>query len=155
MMTLNDRYPFFFNPQNYYFDARLYGISPRHVTELTQSKITKFLFLYLNSIFTSLQLEMLGRSNLGEGGLDVKVYEYNRILILPLVQHIAKGLDSFNRIIKFQPYSIIEQTSSAVKKLLDEFLLQTECFSQAEIQLMHSSLAEMIQARLEKARTIY
>ena len=80
-MTINDRYPFFLNPQNYYFDARLYGVTPNYDSVLDSNEMTIFLFLYLNSVFVSQQIELLGRSNLGEGGLDVKVYEYQEIKI--------------------------------------------------------------------------
>ena len=74
MMTINDRFCFFYNTNNYFFDARLYGIQPR-----TPVIDIPTLFCYLNSIFVSFQLELLGRVNLGEGGLDVKVYEYGGI----------------------------------------------------------------------------
>jgi type I restriction-modification system DNA methylase subunit len=157
MMTLNDRYPFFYNPQNYYFDARLYGLSPSQLITVSQPNVIKFLFLYLNSIFTSLQLELLGRGNLGEGGLDIKVYEYNSVLILPLIRHFPKDLDSFehlfSKLIKLHPSSLIEKEISKTNELLDEFLLQTSCFSLTEIKMIHNALAVMIYARLEKART--
>jgi hypothetical protein len=157
MMTLNDRYPFFYNPQNYYFDARLYGLSPLQLITVSQSNLIKFLFLYLNSIFTSLQLELLGRGNLGEGGLDIKVYEYNSVLILPLIQSFTKDLDSFEnlftKLTKLHPSSLIEKESSKAKELLDEFLLQAKCISLTELKMIHESLAALIYARLEKART--
>ena len=76
-MTINDRFPVFYNPKNFFYDARLYGI--RFVKE--KRNYFESYFIFLNSVVTSIQLELLGRSNLGEGALDIKVYEYEMLKI--------------------------------------------------------------------------
>ena len=74
MMSYNDRFGFFLNTSAF-VDNRLYTIKPNEPTSLVA------LFYALNWPFTFLQQELLGRSNLGEGALDLKVYEVEQLLI--------------------------------------------------------------------------
>jgi type I restriction-modification system DNA methylase subunit len=153
MMTINDRFTFFYNANNYFFDARLYGIRPR-----TSTIDVSTLFCYLNSIFVSLQLELLGRVNLGEGGLDVKVYEYNSLKLNILNfqdYHIVKSVqNTFNQILVENPYSITNDKQSRSMSLLEVFLSETKLFSKEDISKMRKSLIEIVQNRLDKARSV-
>jgi len=42
----------------------------------------RILFSILNSVFTYLDMELMGRTNLGEGALDIKVVDYKKIPIV-------------------------------------------------------------------------
>lgn len=76
MMTINDRYTFWANPHKVFFDARLYGIS------LEGESDSRTIGGILNSTLSYMFNELQGRVNLGEGALDVKVYEYEKIPLL-------------------------------------------------------------------------
>lgn len=75
MMSYNDRFGFWVNREAL-VDNRLYTIQPKPGVEL------EALAVALNSPFVFLQQGLLGRSNLGQGALDFKVYEAERLLIL-------------------------------------------------------------------------
>ncbi len=75
MMSYNDRFGFWINWESL-VDARLYTIQAKPGVSL------KALAVALNSAFVFLQQGLLGRSNLGQGALDFKVYEAERLLIL-------------------------------------------------------------------------
>jgi hypothetical protein len=153
IMTINDRFTFFYNRNDYFFDARLYGI--RLITSMVN---IPSLFCYLNSIFVSLQLELLGRNNLGEGGLDVKVYEYNSIKIFfssVLDKNMKLKVSSiFNQILKENPSSVIDDTGNLAEGLLDDFLVDLALFSQKDIIHMRKTLQGIVQNRLDKGRSV-
>ncbi len=155
IMTINDRYPFFYNPMNYYFDARFYGITPKNDDIPDSFELMMFLFLYLNTVFVSQQLELLGRSNLGEGGLDVKVYEYLDIKIpIPPLKKLSSILEiTFQEVITLEPISFIRNVSPKSKKELDGFLKTLCHFSDKEISHMHETLQQTVRTRIEKAQT--
>ncbi len=153
MMTINDRFSFFYNRNNYFFDARLYGIQPN-----TSIINIPTLFCYLNSIFVSLQLELLGRVNLGEGGLDVKVYEYGGIK-LNVSNNLSSNMkinvqNTFDQILSSNPLSITNDKRNLSKKLLDTFLIDLQLFSKEDITKMSYSLQKIVQNRLDKARSV-
>ena len=114
-----------------------------------------FLFLYLNTVFVSQQLELLGRSNLGEGGLDVKVYEYLDIKIpIPPLKELSSILEiTFREIIALEPISFIRNVSPRSKQELDGFLKTLCHFSDKEISHMHEALQQTVRTRIEKAQT--
>jgi len=153
MMTINDRFSFFYNANDYFFDARLYGIQPK-----TSVIDIPTLFCYLNSVFVSLQIELLGRVNLGEGGLDVKVYEYNKIKISisnVLTENMKKvAHNTFNKLLFENSHSITNDKGNRSRNLLNDFLIHLKLFSEAEISKMSYSLQKIVQNRLEKARSI-
>jgi hypothetical protein len=74
MMSLNDRYIFSQN-QKFLVDARLYDIYVKDDSECL------LLSLFINCSLTPLFVELGARSNLGEGVLDLKVYEAKNVLV--------------------------------------------------------------------------
>ncbi|NHJ00909.1 MAG: hypothetical protein EAX86_02150 [Candidatus Heimdallarchaeota archaeon] len=150
MMTINDRFAFFYNPSKYYFDARFYGI------QLTNSlDEIAFIFLFLNSIVAAFQLELLGRSNLGEGGLDIKVYEYEDLMIpnINLINGNAVLISKkiFKETIHKRPLSIREVDFE------DEFIKVNLLFN---VQLdpevlknLKTELETLVRLRLSKAKS--
>ncbi|PWI48371.1 hypothetical protein CEE45_07190 [Candidatus Heimdallarchaeota archaeon B3_Heim] len=155
IMTINDRYPFFYNPHNYYFDARLYGITPLSEIKINEEDLTTFLFLFLNTVFVSIQIELSGRENLGEGGLDVKVYEYQDIKI-PQFKFLGKKsflASLFQKTLLSKPSSYIKSEQPSSKQELDQFLREIYSLSDEKIEKMHKSLQKIVQARIDKAKT--
>ncbi|MFH1798075.1 MAG: DNA methyltransferase [Candidatus Omnitrophota bacterium] len=74
-MTFNDSYPFYYSKNKILADARLYEIRDN-------ANNSRRLCLNLNSTFSVLFIELYGRANLGEGALDFKVYEAEKIPLL-------------------------------------------------------------------------
>ncbi len=157
MMTINDRFSFFYNPENYFFDARLYGIKIDIDKVKSEKMLEPFLFLYLNSLVVSFQIELLGRANLGEGGLDVKVYEYLSMSIPTIDELDSLEYNSismyFNQVITQPSLSIFTVKGLAVQKTLDNFLLQLKLVSFEELAKINLLFREMVTNRLEKARS--
>ncbi|MFX0015758.1 MAG: class I SAM-dependent DNA methyltransferase [Promethearchaeota archaeon] len=156
LMTINDRFPFFYNPQEFYFDARFYGIQFLHNELQQKTYLFAHYFLYLNSIYTTLQLELLGRSNLGEGGLDIKVYEYE-LLKIPsyefLTDNFSKNaINVFFQVLNQSPFSVIQEEPYTLKQLTDEFLANLFTLSQISIDRLFNKLKNIVQMRVEKAK---
>ncbi len=154
LMTINDRFPFFYNPCDFYFDARLYGIQFFRNQQI--DLIFSSYFLLLNSIITTIQLELIGRSNLGEGALDVKVYEYE-LLKIPshkfLVEAQSIGVDqTFSQFLGRSPFSIIQEKPKLVKKITDDFVSNLFSLSPALLDSLFNELKKLVQMRIEKAR---
>ena len=156
LMTINDRYPFFYNPNNFYFDARFYGIQfPQdHIQQ--NNHLFESYFVFLNSIITTLQLELLGRSNLGEGALDVKVYEYE-LLKIPRYEFLVKTQSEvvhhfFSQILEYSPFSILQGKPKLIKQITDEFVSNLFSLSPELIDNLFNKLKKLVQMRIEKAR---
>lgn len=77
-MSFNVRMPFFYSPEPVYADARLYSISPKSKEKCDLMSLC----LSLNSTLHVIFIELIGRSNLGAGALDFKVYEANRLPVI-------------------------------------------------------------------------
>ena len=103
---------------------------------LGKSKINidnRIIFSVLNSVFTYLGMELIGRSNLGEGALDVNVVDYNKIPIvdpLKLKEKLEKEgrLDDFlktvDRLLETKPHDIEHESinEDARARILTKFL---------------------------------
>jgi len=72
MMTYNDRHPFWVNTVAL-SDNRLYDLYVKTTDPLLLAAL-------MNTTLVPLQMELLGRINLGEGALDFKVYEAAALL---------------------------------------------------------------------------
>jgi len=151
LMTINDRFPFFYNPHDFYFDARLYGIS------LIQKKdFLPYYFLFLNSFLTALQMELLGRSNLGEGGLDIKVYEY-KLVKVPSYEFLIKIYSqnvnhAFLQLLDYSPFSIIQGKPKQLKQITDDFVTRLFSLPQKLIDSLFNELNKLVKNRIEKAK---
>ncbi len=151
LMTINDRFSFFYNPRGFLFDARLYGIRFLQVT-----KFFAYYFLFLNSIITTIQLELLGRSNLGEGALDVKVYEYE-LLKIPSFKFFEENqlksvINIFSRVLECSPFSVIQGKPKSIKQLTDAFVSNLFTHSSGFINSLFEELKNLVRMRIEKAR---
>jgi type I restriction-modification system DNA methylase subunit len=154
LMTINERFPFFYNPCDFYFDARLYGI--QFFDNSHRDTFIASYFLILNSILAILQLEFLGRSNLGEGALDIKVYEYLSLKIpckeLLMKIQSEKNNQEFLSILNESPLSILKEESQIIKQITNNFLKELFSISPDLLNRLYSEMKDIIQMRIEKAR---
>lgn len=164
MMSLNDRYVFWMNPQNTYFDARLYGISLKGLFE------PKVVSGILNSTLSYMFVELEGRVNLGQGALDVKVYEYEK---MPFINpsEIPKGItekieNAFEKLSQRSPASVFKELGTtdpqsvsldkvkSDRKELDEIIMgEILGLSKREQLEVYRGLLRLVKNRLEKAQT--
>ncbi|MFX0086116.1 MAG: N-6 DNA methylase [Candidatus Hodarchaeota archaeon] len=151
LMTINDRFPVFYNPKDFFFDARLYGI--RFL--IKKRDFFENYFIFLNSVITSIQLELLGRSNLGEGALDIKVYEYQMLKIPDLTLYSQKMLNeiskSFSFLINYSPISILHEKPEEVKKITEIFISKLFNLPLQFLFELQKDFRYIVQLRLEKA----
>ncbi|MFX0123436.1 MAG: class I SAM-dependent DNA methyltransferase [Candidatus Hodarchaeota archaeon] len=151
LMTINDRFPFFYNPYDFYFDARLYGIK-----FLQENDMFQYYFLILNSLFATLQMELLGRSNLGEGGLDIKVYEYE-LLKVPCYEFLSQNQSQdinhdFLQVLEYSPYSIIQGKPQQLKQMTNDLVANLLQISHKLIDSLFNDLKKLVKMRIEKAK---
>ena len=136
MMSYNDRFGFFLNTSAV-VDNRLYTINPHEPTSLGA------LFYALNWSFTFIQQELLGRSNLGEGALDLKVYEVKQLLIpdLELLKEAGSALN-------FNDAGLYD-----VQKSLDAIVGSILGVSAEDVGALRCAFEHLKSNRKEKAQT--
>jgi len=164
MMSLNDRYIFWINTQNAYFDARLYGISfkARFDPEIIAG--------ILNSTLSYMFVELAGRVNLGQGALDVKVYEYEKMPIIHPCR-ISKSLllrlkSAFKKLSKRRSESIFKEIGATDpekvsldkvkldRRELDEIIMgEILGLSKREQLEVYRGVVRLVKERLQRAKT--
>lgn len=167
MMSLNDRHVFWLNNINAFIDARLYGISLKE----NYSNKENLLLAILNSSLTALFVELWGRVNLGQGALDVKVYEYGKMPIIdPTIiteTQLVKINTILNAISKRKIGSIFEELNAKDqnevsldridpnRKVLDTIIMQEILGLSEEEQLeVYKAVIDLVGARLKRAESV-
>jgi len=165
MMSLNDRHLFWYNPSNCLFDARLYGIT------LKKKDFEKVVGGILNSTIYALFVELWGRLNLGQGALDVKVYEYAQIPVInPLRINSSKKLSIEESLLKLSVRNVdsifkeIGATRSEEVSLdkvkpdrreLDKIIMEEILGLTEDEQLeVYRAVVDLVKSRVEKAKSV-
>lgn len=152
MMSYNDRFAFWFNNSMALEDARLYGIT-------LYKEIDKYLIGgILNQTFTYYAIELNGRTNLGLGALDVKVYEYDDLPIInpeKICPEIQKEIiEIYKRIYDRKINSIFDELKLKDRKKLDEiFLCKILGFPKQKLRKLYYEISKLVKNRLERAKT--
>jgi hypothetical protein len=160
MMSYNDRHIFWRNYQ-FLVDARFYDIySKTNPDKLIAS---------LNSAVSFLSVELNGRANLGEGALDFKVYEAERISIInPDILDINKAKKIIERLSRREIKSIFTElgldSSKPIRSQepnplpdraeLDNIIFDELDLTKEERKEVYWSVCELVKNRLDKARSI-
>lgn len=165
MMSINTRHIFWYNKKNALIDARMYGIT------LKEKYDSKVLSAILNSSLTPLFVELWGRLNLGEGALDVKVYEYEKIPI-PDLEKIPNDLKEkikhkFSKIFEREMGSVFEELGSETpskfeldgvkedRRELDEVIMgELLGLSIEEQKRVYKSVLNLVKNRIDKAKSV-
>ncbi len=167
MMSLNDRHIFWLNNVNSFVDARLYGILLKECYSNKESILSAI----LNSSFVSMFVELWGRVNLGQGALDVKVYEYEKMPIInPAIiteTQIAKISTVLNTISKRKIGSVFKEIGAKDPKevslnridsdrnALDTIIMQEILGLTEEERLeVYKAVIDLVKTRLERAKTV-
>ncbi|MGC9200991.1 MAG: Eco57I restriction-modification methylase domain-containing protein, partial [Candidatus Aenigmatarchaeota archaeon] len=159
MMSYNDRHGFWINNVSL-ADARLYDI-------FSGENSYKLCFC-LNTSFTYMQQELIGRINLGEGALDFKVYETSKLFIIDPNFIKEDALHNIKQFLKRPIYSIFtelgfdpnkpireqEPNPLSDRKALDDIIFDALGLTEEERKEVYWSVAELVKNRLEKARSV-
>jgi len=166
MMSIDVRHAFWLNSINAFFDARLYGITLKPQYKGKE----KLLLAILNSTVTYLFVELSGRVNLGEGALDIKVYEYGYI---PIVnpELVESHLDKIEKILTavssrainsvFDELGARSQEEVSLEKVdpdrreLDKIIMGEILGLSEEEQLeVYRAVVDLVKSRIERARSV-
>jgi hypothetical protein len=92
----------------------------------------RILFATLNSVFTYLGMELMGRTNLGEGALDVNVIDYKKIPIidperlknkLEDEERVDEFLRTVNKVMEKKPSGISAEAKNADRLKMEQTVL--------------------------------
>ena len=163
MMSINDRHIFWLNNVNSFIDARLYGITLKD----NYKDKEKILSLILNSSFIPMFVELWGRVNLGQGALDVKVYEYKKIPIIDPI--IIDKIQIVNNIILLKqkigsvfeeigtkdPGKVSLEKVNPYRLMLDRKIIQEVLgLTESELLEIYKAVIDLVSARIEKAKSV-
>ena len=101
-------------------------------------------------------MELLGRSNLGEGGLDIKVYEYEMLKVpsyeLLSDNHSQDVNHTFLQLLEYSPYSMIQGKPKQIKQITNDLVASLFLISQTLIDSLFDNLKKLVKTRIEKAK---
>jgi type I restriction-modification system DNA methylase subunit len=165
MMSLNDRHIFWLNNVGALIDARLYGITPKP----RYKDMVKLILAALNSTVTYLLVELSGRLNLGQGALDVKVYEYGSVPIVDpalLMPYLDKVEAVLNEASGREMGSVFEELGASLpdevsldkvkpdRRELDEIVMGKILGLTEEEKLeVYRAVVDLVRSRIERARS--
>jgi len=157
---INERFAFYLNNVGALEDKRLYGVH----ANLDRIPIEVF-FTVLNSSLTYLAIELWGRTELGQGALDLAVEDYEAMPILNvskvwksvLINKDLKNqlMDLARSMAQDEIHPIKKEVKKETRQKLDAILLHNALgLSREQVQTVESELAELVNKRILRARTI-
>lgn len=155
---MNDNYAIYHNRvQNAQVDKRLFlGNSKVDVDE-------RLIFAVLNSVFTYLGMELMGRTNLGEGALDVNVTDYK---LIPIVdpELLKKKLEEEHRLTSFlatvdkvmakKPMNITSEAKNEDRLKMEQTVLGVLGFTKKDINRFYQDLIMLANLRTSRASSL-
>ena len=139
--SVSDFYRAFLNQIGVFIDKRLYEIHPLN-------NLVNLLAVSLNSTMTTLFLELGSRTGLGEGLLDMTVYEVANCLVLH--PSLVQATPFFDR----PTQSIFSQIHQPDRRALDEVVFDVLGLTPGEREAVYEAVVNLVRARLEKARSV-
>jgi len=139
--SMNEMYKCFRNEENVFIGDRLYEVYP---VKGFEDEINAL----MQSTYFSFMLELGARTGLGQGLLDLMVYELENVLIPD--PGIIEGINPLNR-----QYKKIEGELISHDRLeLDKIIFESIGLSELEIEEFYKSYRQIVSNRLGKAITI-
>jgi hypothetical protein len=139
--SVSDLYRAFLNQIGVFIDKRLYEIHPLN-------NLVNQLAVSLNSTMTTLFLELGSRTGLGEGLLDMTVYEVANCLVLH--PSLVQATPLFDR----PTQSIFSEIHQPDRRALDEVVFDVLGLTAGEREAVYEAVVNLVRARLEKARSV-
>jgi hypothetical protein len=137
-----------YNPSEVYVDHNLFEVSAEADSELG-------LLLYLNSSVAGLFKELIGRANLGEGGLKVEGVDWNS-LTCPKAKYLKElsklGTGRFDKLLERPVKSIFEEVKMKDRQKLDSLILQALGLDPDKyLKPIYDGLTQLVRERIELA----
>lgn len=144
--SYDDKFLQRFYPEGMLLDQRVYGINTKNNGKL--------LAAVLNSTFSSLSIESIGRINLGDGALDTTVEESKEYLLIPNPRFLSKYEQIIVRIfvtLASRPIkSIFEEVKMKDRQELDSAGLEALGLDpKIYLPKIYEGLCELVRERLE------
>ena len=123
----------------------------------------RIVFAVLNSVFTYLGMELIGRTNLGEGALDVNVVDYKKI---PVVDPVALKekleencklqdfLQIIDEMLNMKPVNIESEAKNSIRLKMEEHVLGSLGLSKKAILNFYRELMTLVDLRAERAASV-
>jgi hypothetical protein len=108
-------------------------------------------------------MELIGRSNLGEGALDVNVIDYEKIPIIDPLMLERKlkedgSLQEFLRIVdkmlKMKPLNLEFEAENSTRLKMEEFILESLGFSKSDVIDFYKELTTLVNLRAKRAASV-
>ncbi len=151
------------------FAIRINAISEAQIDKrlfLGNSKVDtdpRIVFAVLNSVFTYLGMELIGRSNLGEGALDVNVVDYNKIPVVDpemLEEKLEKEgkiqdfLQTVNGILRLKTRNIQSEAENKIRLKMEEYVLGAIGISKKDMLSLYKEFMTLVSLRAERATSL-
>lgn len=123
----------------------------------------RVVFAVLNSVFTYLGMELIGRTNLGEGALDVNVVDYEKILVIdPVILKeklkekgkLQEFLQIIDEMLDMKPVNIESEAENSIRLKMEEYVLGSLGFSKKDILNFYKELITLVNLRAERAASV-
>lgn len=136
-----------FENDGVYADKRLYEVYP-HSTEALDRVLVA-----TNAITCSLFLELGSRTGLGEGLLDLTVYEVADLLVA--IPAPERSVASALRDARQRPFLPLRaEISHADRRALDDIIFDVLGLTQGERDAVYEAVIDLVESRLNKARSV-
>jgi len=123
----------------------------------------RIVFAALNSVFTYLGMELIGRSNLGEGALDVNVVDYNKIPTIDpkIVEDKLRTNGTYQDFLKLvdemlalKPKNIDLEIENDTRMKIEAYLLDPLNYNKDAIKYLYNELITLVNLRAKRAASI-
>ena len=139
--SMNEIYRVFLNQNSVLVDKRLYELYPK-------GDNLELLFSILNSTITTLMIELGTRTGLGQGLVDMTVYEFKQIYVPD--PDLFKALPRIER--EIGPLS--RELAQADRLALDRIILSEIGLNDSEIEEFYQELSKLVDNRLNRSISI-
>ena len=121
------------------------------------------IFAVVNSILTYVGMELIGRTNLGEGALDIGTVDYEVIPIINPVwlEEYLKKIGKYSeflivvrKMLSLKPMDIEIEAREWERIEMEKFVLGSLGFSEDDIRNLYRELIELVKFRTERARSM-
>ncbi len=125
--------------------------------------LEKIIFAVLNSVFTYIGMELLGRTNLGQGALKMEIADYEKIPIINpiwLKEYLIRTgkyndfVNVVDKILHLKPADIEVEARRPERMNMEKFVLGSLGFSEDDIRDLYRELIELVKFRTERARSV-
>ena len=123
----------------------------------------RIIFATLNSVFTYLGMELMGRTNLGEGALDCNVVDYKKIPVID-PERLKKKLEEDKRLDEFlrtvdkvmekRPVDISTEAQNADRMKMEQMVLGSIGFGKKDINRFYDDLIALSNLRASRAASL-